>query len=107
MFMKKFTLVLMVVLCAPFAHGSKLSHFLNKMEAKDKARAEQERRQDMNFNDLSFRLQRRFTEFGQQCRDYEFRSRSNPYRHGHYTVCDERGERHVHGHAHRHVHGHY
>lgn len=107
MFMKKIALVLMVVLCVPFAHGSKLSHFFNKLDAEDKARTQREWQQDMNFSDLSFRLERRFTEFGQQCREYEFRSRSNPYRHGHYTVCEERGQSHTHGHVNRNVHGHY
>lgn len=72
-------------------YASKLSKFLNNMEAEDKARQQREWQQDMNFNDFAFRLDRRYTDdHGQQCRDYVFRSRSNPYRHGYYTVCDER-----------------
>lgn len=86
----------MVGLCvlAFFSTGtfaSKLSHYLHKQEAKDQAQQEQEVRSDMNFADFNFRLSKRYVnERGERCRDYEARSRSNPYRHGYYTVCDER-----------------
>ncbi|KTD19539.1 hypothetical protein [Legionella londiniensis] len=111
--MKKIILLLVVSLCFPLAHASKLSKFLNKLDAEEQAQRQREWREDMNFNDLSFRLERRFgDQFGQQCREYEFRSRSNPYRHGHYTVCEERGRSHDHGHqsqgpAGSHAHGHF
>ena len=61
------------------------------MDKKDQERQAQEWRQDMNFNDFAFRLEKRYADnCGQNCRDYEFRARSNPFRHGYYTVCDER-----------------
>lgn len=80
-----------MVSCFSPLEASKLSKYLKKMDAEEKARQEQEWRNDMNFADLSFRLDKRYTdERGQTCRDYQFRARSNPYRHGYYTVCEER-----------------
>ncbi len=88
---KKLIVILSAVLCLTLGHASKLSKYLNKMEANDKARQAQEWQQDMNFGDFAFRLDKRYVDDrGQHCRDYVFRSRSNPYRHGYYSVCDER-----------------
>lgn len=87
--MKKTLFILLVSLCVSAAHASKLSTYLNKREAQENAQLQREFQQDMNFADLSFRLERRFIgERGEQCRDYGFRARSNPYRHGHYSVCN-------------------
>ncbi|KTD62261.1 hypothetical protein [Legionella spiritensis] len=73
------------------AKASKLSRYFNKQEEKNRAEQQREVQQDMNFSDFSFRLEKRYTdERGERCRDYVFRSRSNPYRHGYYTVCEER-----------------
>lgn len=89
--MKKMIVLMMASIMMSSVHSSKLSKFFNKMEEKDKARREREWQQDMNFNDHAFRLKRRFTdEHGQSCREYVFRARSNPYRHGQYVVCDSR-----------------
>lgn len=89
--MKKFLLLLAVSLCLSVSHASKLSKYLNKVDENDRAQQEREWREDMNFADFSFRLDKRYTDGrGQRCRDYVFRSRSNPYRHGFYSVCDER-----------------
>ncbi|MCL5271917.1 MAG: hypothetical protein M1486_01090 [Gammaproteobacteria bacterium] len=89
--MNKLLVILFVSLCFFNAHASKLSKFLNKMDEDQKQRDIQEWQQDMNFGDFVFRLQQRYTDnHGQRCRDYEFRARSNPYKHGFFTVCDER-----------------
>jgi hypothetical protein len=89
--MKKLFFILFISLVCSMAHASKLSKFFKDMDQKDRARQEQEWRQDMNFNDFTFRLEKRYTDNrGQNCRDYEFRARSNPFRHGYYTVCDDR-----------------
>ncbi|KTD59203.1 hypothetical protein [Legionella shakespearei] len=96
--MKKVIAILLVSLCVSTGYASKLSKFLNKMDNDQKQQAAQQRQleaqemqRDMNFADFSFRLQQRYTDnHGQRCRDYEFRARSNPYKHGYLTVCDER-----------------
>ncbi|ASQ47363.1 hypothetical protein [Legionella clemsonensis] len=89
--MKKIIFLLIAAMFLSVGYASKLSKFLNKMEAEDRARQEREWQQDMDFKDFAFRLDKRYTDDrGQQCRDYIFRARSNPYRHGYYTVCDER-----------------
>jgi hypothetical protein len=89
--MKKFLLFLAISLCLSVSHASKFSKYLNKVEENDRAQQEREWREDMNFSDFSFRLDKRYTDArGQRCRDYVFRSRNNPYRHGFYSVCDER-----------------
>lgn len=89
--MKKIALVLLLSICATGVYSSKLSKFMNKMEAQENQRAAQEWQQDMNFADFAFRLQQRYVDnHGQNCRDYEFRGRSNPYKHGYMTVCDDR-----------------
>ncbi|KTD76572.1 hypothetical protein [Legionella waltersii] len=89
--MKRILVILMMSLCFATGYTSKLSKFLNKMDSEQKQRDAQEWQQDMNFGDFMFRLQQRYTDnHGQRCRDYEFRARSNPYKHGYYTICDER-----------------
>ncbi|MCP0914865.1 hypothetical protein NKV53_11060 [Legionella sp. 27cVA30] len=89
--MKKFIIFFLTLFCLSTAYGSKLSKFLNKLEAEEKAEQQRERQLDMNFSDFEFRFERRYTDsYGKRCREYEFRSRSNPYRHGQYTVCDDR-----------------
>ena len=89
--MKKIMVMLLVFLCFGTGYTSKLSKFLNKMDEDQRQRDTQELQQDMNFGDFVFRLQKRYADDrGQRCRDYEFRARSNPYRHGYFTVCDER-----------------
>ncbi|MBN9230731.1 MAG: hypothetical protein BGO90_13785 [Legionella sp. 40-6] len=88
--MKKFLFTLLLVLMSS-SQASKLSKYFKDMEKEQNARAAYEWQQDMNFPDMSFRLERRYLdEQGQRCRSYIFRSRSNPFRHGYYTVCDER-----------------
>ena len=87
----KIILLLVASLCVSPAYSSKLSKYLNKVDAESRAQQQREWQQDMNFADLDFRLDRHFSdETGQQCREYMFRARSNPYRHGPYIVCDER-----------------
>jgi hypothetical protein len=88
--MKKIIIILLISSFFSMSYASKLSKFLEDMDKRDRQRQEQERRQDMNFNDFSFRLVKRYvSNQGQNCRDYEFRSRSNPFLHGYYTVCNE------------------
>lgn len=89
--MKKIVFLLLISCLFSVAHASKLSKFFKDLDKEDRARQEREWQQDMNFGDFSFRLDRRYSDdHGQRCRDYKFRSRSNPFRHGYYTVCDER-----------------
>ncbi|AOW58730.1 TPA: hypothetical protein JBB06_11885 [Legionella pneumophila subsp. pneumophila] len=96
--MKKIMVFVLLAMVCSAGFTSKLSKFLNKMDAEQKQRdAEQKQRdarelqQDMNFGDYAFRLKERYVDDrGQRCRDYEFRGRSNPYRHGYFTVCDDR-----------------
>jgi len=90
--------LLLISFCFNLGHASKFSKFLNKMdedqkrhEVEQKHREAIEMQQDMSFADFSFRLKDRYVdERGQHCRNYEFRARSNPYKHGYFTVCDER-----------------
>jgi hypothetical protein len=89
--MQKIIFMLVLSLFLALSHASKLSKFLNEMDKKDQERHVRELQQDMDFKDFVFRLEKRYVdEHGAQCRDYEFRARSNPFRHGYYTVCDER-----------------
>lgn len=89
--MKKIVILLIAATFLSVGYASKLSKYLNKMEADSRAQQEREWQQDMNFADFSFRLDKRYVDDrGQRCRDYVFRARSNPYRQGYYTVCDER-----------------
>jgi len=89
--MNKLVFVLITCLCFTSSYASKLSKYMDKMDAQEKAEQQREWQQDMNFADLSFRLERRFVDDrGQRCRAYVFRARSNPYRHGQYIACDER-----------------
>lgn len=88
--MRKYALIILFTFILIPLHASKLSHFLHKHHEREKAREQKEFQQDMNFSDYSFRLERRYTERnGEQCRVYQFRSRSNPYRHGKFSVCEE------------------
>ncbi|WP_133130166.1 hypothetical protein [Legionella yabuuchiae] len=89
--MKKLVLLVLAMGLITTTHASKLSDFFNKMEARDKARKEQEIKQDMNFSDFAYKYERRFTNAeGESCREYIFRSRSNPYLHGRHTICNGR-----------------
>lgn len=89
--MKKIIIFIFAFLFISASYGSKLSKFIRKMDEKEKVRQQQEWQNDMNFADAAFRLDRRYSsDDGEACRDYIFRSRSNPYRHGHYIVCEER-----------------
>lgn len=89
--MKKLIIIFLLSSFFSIGYASKLSKFFKDMDNKERERQEQELRQDMNFNDFSFRLEKRYVDNqGQRCRDYVFRARSNPFRHGYYTVCDER-----------------
>ena len=89
--MKKIIFLLLIFPFISTGYASKLSKFLHEMEAEDKARQQREWQQDMSFPDFVFRLDKRYADdHGQHCRDYVFRARSNPYRHGYFTVCDER-----------------
>jgi hypothetical protein len=89
--MKKIVVLFLLSAFFSMGYASKLSKFFKDMDNKERERQEQEWRQDMNFNDFSFRLEKRYVDNqGQRCRDYVFRARSNPFRHGYYTVCDER-----------------
>jgi hypothetical protein len=89
--MRKVLVLLLVSLLVSIGHTSKLSQFLNKMDSDQKQKEAQQLQKDMNFADFAFRLQERYVDkHGQHCRDYVFRARSNPYKHGYFTVCDER-----------------
>lgn len=83
--------ILFLLLLTFAAHASKLSDYLHKAHAREQARLQQEWQQDMNFKDLYFRRTRAYVNNnGYPCREYEFRSRSNPYRFGLYQVCEQR-----------------
>jgi hypothetical protein len=89
--MKKIITLIVALMFLSVAHGSKLGKFIHKLQEKQKAQQQREWQQDMNFSDFDFRLDRHYSDdSGQSCRDYVFRARSNPYRHGRYTVCEER-----------------
>ena len=89
--MNKFFIILLSMLALTSVNASKLSKFMNDMSAREHARAEKERKQDLNFGDYAFKLKRRFeSPQGGSCREYVARSRSNPFRSGSYTICDER-----------------
>ena len=89
--MKKTAIALLIVFCIPMGYASKLSHHIHKMKERERSQDADLMRQDMNFPDFSFRSDRKYrNDRNEKCRDYVFRSRTNPYRHGFYTVCDER-----------------
>lgn len=89
--MKKILCLVLISLVLPVGYASKLSKYLHKVEEENRMQQEREWQQDMDFRDFSFRLERRYMDdHGQRCREYVFRARSNPYRHGYFTVCDER-----------------
>ena len=91
---KKILSVGLALLMVSPAYSSQLSRYVHRIDAEQRERQAQEWAQDMNFNDLVFRLERRFEENSRVCRSYEFRSRSNPYRAGHYVVCDVQNHEH-------------
>lgn len=86
--------ILVLIFCFLSIHNSyasKLSRFLEKHAARVEEREAREYQEDTNFADMVFRLRNRYTnDHGDHCRDYVGRSRSNPYRQGYFTVCDER-----------------
>lgn len=87
--MKKLVVLLLTVCSVSPLAASKLSHYIDKTNARDRAQQQQEVQQDMNFADFAFRIQNRYVnDQGERCRDYQAVSRSNPYRHGIFTVCD-------------------
>jgi hypothetical protein len=87
--MKKTAVLLMGLLCVSMTHASRLSEHFRKANERERIERENAWRQDMNFADFSFRLEKSYIdERGEKCRDYVFRSKSNPYKHGFYTVCD-------------------
>jgi len=89
--MKKIIFIFVLSLFLSVSYASKLSKFFKDMEKKEQEQQAREWQQDMDFKDFVFHLEKRYTdEHGAHCRDYEFRARSNPFRHGYYTVCDER-----------------
>lgn len=89
--MKRLIILTAIMFMASTVTASKLSHYIDKVNARDRAAQQQETQQDMNFADFSFRLDSRYvSDDGERCRDYSLRSRTNPFKHGTYTVCDER-----------------
>jgi hypothetical protein len=87
--MSKSILVVVCTFLLSISHASQLSRFLENAGKEDQARQEREWREDMNFGDFAFRLEKRYVDGrGQNCRDYIFRARSNPFRAGSYTICD-------------------
>lgn len=87
--MKKILFILLVSLSFSTSYASKLSKYIKKSEARNHAQQQREWQQDMNFADLDFRFDRRYIDENKQsCREYVFRARSNPYRSGRYTVCE-------------------
>ena len=59
--MKKLIVVLFACFLLPIANASKLSKYLNNMDEKEKAANARELKDDMNFSDMSFSLDRRYT----------------------------------------------
>lgn len=89
--MKKIFFILILSFIASVSYASKLSHYIHKHNDREKARQHQELQQDMDFSDFSFQLEKRYIDDrGERCRDYRFRSRNTPFRHGYLTVCNER-----------------
>ena len=88
--MKKATIAILVLSMMPLAHASRLSHHFDKSKERRHERNENMVQSDMNFADYAFRLDRKYQDGNRFCRDYEGRSRSNPYKNAHLTICDER-----------------
>ena len=89
--MNKLVVIFLSILVVTSVHASKLSKFLNDMDARENARVERERKEDLNFSDYAFKLDRRFQgSHGDSCREYVARSRSNPFKSGRYIICDGR-----------------
>jgi hypothetical protein len=87
--MKKLLVVLLIGLGISVSQASKLSRFIHKENERERAAQARQLREDMDFSDLDFRLQRHYTgQNGERCRLYSFRSHKNPYKHGDYSVCD-------------------
>lgn len=91
-------LISITVFMVSAAHASRLSQHMHRVDAEQQAAEQREWQEDMNFSDDMFRLSNRYqNDQGQFCRDYVFRSKSNPYRDGHFVVCDS-GNSNVHYH---------
>ncbi|MFY7698323.1 MAG: hypothetical protein ACOVQX_05880 [Legionella sp.] len=89
--MKKITVLSVALLASCITNASQLSKFLHELDAEGRKQQQAEWREDMNFSDLSFRLERRYVDsYGQSCRDYVFRAYSNPYKQGRFQVCERR-----------------
>ena len=74
---------------ASTVYASKLSHFFKKQQEKARVERERQRREDLDFSQLQFRLKRSYiADNGDKCRIYEFRSTKNTFKHGKYEVCD-------------------
>ena len=93
--MSKLYVLIAILIAAPMADASKLSQYLRKQEARQQERqredqmaANQQLQKDMNFQDFTFRLVKRYGQGAEQCRDYEFRSRNDPFLHGYFTACN-------------------
>lgn len=90
-------LILMMLSICFVAESSKLSHFFHKQNEKERAAAAKEQeafqrqtQEDMQVTDMTFRFIRRYTnEKGEPCRDYDFRSRKNPFLYGTYHICNQ------------------
>jgi len=87
--MRQSLLALLISAIAFNGYGSKLSHFLKKHKEREKARQQRQIQKDMNFADFVFRLEEKYmNQKGEHCRVYISKSRSNPYLHGTYVVCE-------------------
>lgn len=87
--MKKLAIILMGILCISTTEASRLTAHFKREKERERVEEANTWRQDMNFPDFTFRLEKRYIdERGEKCRDYVFRSKSDAFRHGYYTVCD-------------------
>ena len=74
---------------ASTVYASKLSQFFKKQQEKARFERERQKREDLDFSQLQFRLKRSYiADNGDKCRIYEFRSTKNTFKHGKYEVCD-------------------
>ncbi len=89
--MKVIPIILCFMFSIPFVNASQMSRSIHEHNDHAMERQQIELQQDMNFKDYIFRPIRHYADGrGGRCRDYAIQSRSNPYRHGHYSICDER-----------------
>lgn len=89
--MNKAIVIFLSFLVVTSVHASKLSKFFNDMDARENARVERERKEDLNFSDYAFKLDKRYqSPQGDSCREYVARSRSNPFKSGRYIICNGR-----------------